>query len=126
MRRFIASDEVWEVEAFQETLRADLHVILSDLMAQVLAMPERERTDIQDALLKLLIRLRRDRLRENLSTMQFLLHDAQENEDQETISGSSAAIDANRRDRHHLERVLLRRSQVSYGVTHVESGMLLV
>ena len=126
LRRFIASDEVWEVEAFQETLSANLHVILSDLMAQVLAMPERERTEIQDALLKLLIRLRRDRLRENLSTMQFLLHDAQENDDQETISGSSAAIDANRRDRHHLERVLLRRSQVSYGVTHVESGMLLV
>ena len=55
--------------------------------------------------------------------MQFLLHDAQENEDREAILEFSAIINANRRDRHHLDRVWARISQVSYGITRVESGI---
>ncbi len=125
LRRFIASDELWDIEVFQDALSPDFHLILSHLMTQTLTMPEREPAAIQDALLKLLIRLRRARLRENLYAMQFLLRDAQENHNREAILEFSANINANRRDRHHLERVLVRRNQISYGVTHVESGAVI-
>lgn len=123
LRRFITGDEPWDLEVFQESLSANLHEVLGSLMAQALALPEREVGEIQDALLKLLIRLRRERLRENLSAMQFLLHDAQTGDDREAILEFSAAINANRRDRHHLERVLVRRNRISYGVTRVETGV---
>ena len=123
LRRFIASDELWDIKAFQETLSPTYHPVLSQLTTQILAMPEREQGVIQNALLKLLIRLRYARLRENLSAMQFLLHDAQENENREAVLEFSSIINANRRDRHHLEHVMARSTQITYGVTRVESGI---
>ena len=123
LRGFIASDELWDINAFQETLSPSYHPVLSQLITQIRTMPEREPADVQNALLKLLIRLRYTRLRENLSAMQFLLHDAQERADREAILQFSASINANRRDRHHLERVLARRSQVSYGNIRAEPGL---
>ena len=122
-RRFIASDELWDLKTFQETLNAGYHEVLSQLTDQVLTMPEREQAEIQNAALKLLIRLRYARLRESLSAMQFLLHDAQEDENRDAILEFSAIINANRRDRHHLERVMARRSQVTYGIKQTESGI---
>ena len=126
LRRFMASDELWDIEAFQETLSPNFQTALSQLMTQNPAMPEREPAAIQDALLKLLIRMRRARLQENLSAMQFLLHDAEESDNREAMLEFSAIINANRRDRHHLERVLARREKVSYGVPHAESGIMIV
>ena len=123
LRRFIASDEVWDIRAFEETLNPTYHPVLSQLTTQIVAMPEREQGVIQNALLKLLIRLRYGRLRESLSAMQFLLHDAQESENREAILEFSSIINANRRDRHHLEHVMARSIQVSYGVTRSESGI---
>ncbi len=123
LRSFIASDELWDIKTFQETLNPSYHPVLSQLTTQILTMPEREQGDVRNELLKLLIRLRYARLRESLSAMQFLLHDAQENENREAILEFSAAINANRRDRHHLEHVMARSIQVSYGTTRVESGI---
>ncbi len=123
LRSFIASDELWDIKAFQETLSPSYHSVLSQLTTQILTMPEREPGDVRNELLKLLIRLRYARLRESLSAMQFLLHDAQENENREAILEFSAIINANRRDRHHLEHVMARSIQVSYGTTRVESGI---
>ena len=123
LRRFIASDELWDIKAFQETLNPSYHPVLSQLTTQILTMPEQEPGDVRNELLKLLIRLRYARLRESLSAMQFLLHDAQENENREAVLEFSAIINANRRDRHHLEHVMARSIQVSYGTTRVESGI---
>ncbi len=126
LRRFIASDELWDINAFQETLSSTYHQVLSQLMTQIMTMPEKEPADVQNALIKLLIRLRCSRLREDLSAMQFLLHDAQEGDDREAILEFSASINANRRDRHHLERVLVHRSQVSYGAARIDQGIIIV
>ena len=123
LHSFIASDELWDVNAFEETLSSNYHPVLAQLQSQITDMPEREPTDVQNALIKLLIRLRYSRLRENLSAMQFLLHDAQENDNRAAILEFSASINANRRDRHHLERVLFRRSQVTYGAVRAEQGI---
>ena len=58
LRRFIASDELWDINAFQETLSSTYHPVLSLLMTQIMTMPEKETADVQNALIKLLIRLR--------------------------------------------------------------------
>ncbi len=123
LRSFIASDELWDIKAFQETLNPGYHPVLSQLTTKILSMPEQEPGDVRNELLKLLIRLRYARLRESLSALQFLLHDAQENENREAILEFSAIINANRRDRHHLEHVMARSILVSYGTTRVESGI---
>ena len=88
-------------------------------------MPEQEPDEIRHEMRKLLLRLRDARQRENLSAMQSLLHDAQERDDRETIREFSPLINAIRRDRNHLERVMVRMSQVSYGVARAESGMVI-
>ncbi len=123
LHRFIAGDEHWDFEVFQEMLSSNLHTTLSHLRTQIGTLPERELAAIQDALRKLLVRLRDARLRESLSEMQFLLHDAQESENREAILEFSSIIDAIRRDRHHLEHVMARSILVSYGTTRVESGI---
>ena len=79
-----------DINAFQDTLSSTYHPVLSQLMTQIMTMPEREPADVQNALIKLLIRLRCSRLREDLSAMQFLLHDAQEGDDRERHEYSSS------------------------------------
>lgn len=123
LRSFIASDEIWSIEVFQETLKPEYHPALSDLMTELVKMPEREQAEIHNALRKLLIRLRDSRQRKNLSAMQSLLQDAQESDDRETVREYSAIIGAIQRDRYHLDRLLGRISQVSYGAAPFETGI---
>jgi DNA primase len=123
LKQFITSDEIWDLEAFQETLSANLHGRLADLIQQASQLPERDSVEMQEAVLKAVIRLRRERLREDLYTMQFLLQDAQQTDDREAVLGYSTAINAHRRERHHLERVLERLNRVSYGSKRFEQGI---
>jgi len=122
---FIAGDEFWNIEIFQEGLNPSYHSILSRLMTQFTAMPEKEPEDIRHEIRKLLLRLRDTRQRENLSEIQTLLHDAQESKDSETIREFSPIINTIRRDRNHLERVMMRMSQVTYGAVRTEMGLVI-
>ncbi len=123
---FIASDEFWNIEIFQEGLNPSYHPILSRLMTQFMAMPEKEPEDIRFEIRKLLLRLRNTRQRENLSEIQTLLHDAQESDDRETIREFSPIINTIRRDWNHLERVMIRMSQVTYGDARIDQGIIIV
>ncbi|RME56299.1 MAG: DNA primase [Caldilineae bacterium] len=123
LQRFIAGDELWDMESFQETLGPHLHSRLADLMIRAANLPEREPNDTQEALLKAMIRLRRERLREDLAAMQFLLQDAQRVNDREAILEYSGAINAIRRERQHLDRVLARIQRVPYGMHRLDQGV---
>ena len=123
LRRFMASVELWDIEIFQDTLSPIYHTVLSQLTTQIATLPEREPSDVQNALRKLLIRLRDSRQRENLSAMKFLFLDAEESDDRDAIREYAAIINTIRRDRNHLERVMVRISQVSYGAARTELGI---
>lgn len=123
LKQFITSDELWDLEAFQETLSVNLHGRFADLIHQSAQLPERDISEMQEAVLKAMILLRRERLREDLSTMQFLLQDARQTKDREAILEYSTAINAHLRDRHHLEHVLARLNRVSYGSKRFEQGI---
>ena len=123
LHRFMASDELWDIEIFQEMLIPIYHPILSHMKTQITSLPEQETELVQDGLCKLLFRLREEQLRGNLSEVQSLLHDAQESDDRAAIRMYSAIINTIRRDRNHLEYVMARGIQVSYGTTRVESGI---
>ncbi len=122
LKQFITGDENWDLEAFQEVVPVHLHGRLADLLQQAAASPERDLPEMQEAVLKAVIRLRRERLREDLSAMQFLLQDAQQSEDRDAVLGYSTAINANRRERHHLEQVLERLNRNSYSASRIEQG----
>lgn len=123
LKRFITGDENWDLEAFQETIPSHLHGRLAALIQLAAASPERDLADMQEAVLKAVIRLRRERLHEDLNAMQFLLQDAQQNGDRDAVLGYSTAINANRRERHHLERVLERLNRITYNAGRLEQGI---
>jgi DNA primase len=123
LKQFITSDEIWDLEAFQEALPVNLHGRLAALIQQAAQLPERDTSEMQEALLKAMIDLRLARLREDLSTMQFLLQDARHTDEREAVLGYSTTINAHIRNRHHLERVLKRLNRVSYGSKQFEQGI---
>ncbi|RLT37112.1 MAG: DNA primase [Chloroflexi bacterium] len=123
LKRFLAGDELWDLTHFQESLNADLHEALAELMLHGIELPDRDTESIREALVKVLIRLRRERLWHVFSTINFLLQDAQESGDRQALLGYSSAINSNRRERHHLDRVLASINRTPYGVTRVEQGI---
>ncbi len=123
LKRFLAGDELWDVEHFQETLNGDLHEALAELMLHGLELPESDTVSIREAVVKVLIRLRRERLWSIFSSINFLLQDAQESGDRQALLGYSVAINTNRRERHHLDRVLASINRAPYGVTRTEQGV---
>ena len=125
VRRYIASDVLWDFEAFREMLNPNLHTVLSRLMMEP-TMPEREPADIQEALFKLFIRLRDSRLRKVSTDVKFMFLDAEESKDGHAVRRYATIINTIRRDRNHLERVLVRRSQVSYGAARTDPGIVIV
>lgn len=124
VRRFIASDVPWDFEAFREMLNPNLHTVLPQLMMEP-TMPQREPADIQEALFKLFIRLRDSRLRKVSTDVKFMFLDAEESKDGDAIRRYATIINTIRRDRNHLERVLVRRSQVSYGAARTDLGIVI-
>lgn len=126
LKQYLAGDEIWDLEAFQDTLPTHLHGRLADLIERATELPERELNEMQEAVLKAVIRLRRERLRDDLSAMQFLLQDAQHAGDREAVLGYSTAINSNRRERHHLERVLESLNRAAFGSRPFEQGIRIV
>ncbi len=108
LKRFLASDEPWALDHFQDTLSPELHPTLADLVVYAEQLPDSTLPEMQVAVLKTLLRIRMLRLREELQTLQFLLEEAQEGQ---AFQDLSAAINTIRRDRHHLERVFSRVSR---------------
>lgn len=123
LKHFLAGDEVWDLENFQSSLNADLHEAMAELLLQGMALPERDTDAIREALVKGILRMRRERLSDVFSTLNFLLQDAQESGDRQALLGFSTAINTNRRERHHLDRVSASINRAPYGVTRTEQGV---
>ncbi len=108
LKRFLASDEPWALDHFQDTLSPELHPTLADLVVYAEQLPDSTLPEKQVAVLKTLLRIRMLRLREELQALQFLLEEAQ---DGQVFQDLSVAINTIRRHRHHLERVFSRVSR---------------
>lgn len=123
LKRFLAGDERWDLEHFQETLNPDLHDVFAELLVQGLALPDRDPASMREAVVKSVVRMRRERLTEVFSTLHFLLQDAQQNGDRQALLEFSSAINSNRRERHHLDKVAVSINRAPYGVTRTEQGI---
>ena len=123
LKRFLAGDELWDLDYFQTSLNPDLHEAMTELVLHGMALPDRETAAIQEAVVKAIVRMRRERLSDVFSTLNFLLLDAQESGDRQALLGFSTAINTNRRERHHLDRVTASINRAPYGVTRTEQGV---
>ncbi len=123
LKHFLAGDELWDLELFQSALNPDLHEAMTEMLLHGMALPDRETEAIREALVKGILRMRRERLADVFSTLNFLLQDAQESGDRQALLGFSTAINTNRRERHHLDKVSASINRAPYGVTRTEQGV---
>ncbi len=112
-KRFIASDEQWDVELFQELLTEALHARLAELIIHGIQLPQCSIADMRGDVLKVLLRIRHQRLKEESLNIRYLMTEAQQNNDAETIRSFYSVNDRNRRELRHLQLQQARLNQTA-------------
>ena len=111
LQSFMAGDEPWDVEIFQESLNGYLHGRLAELVQYVAQLPERDRDLVRVELFKVLIRMRILRLKAENQNIRYLLDEAQRSADMESVRSYDSINNRNIRELAHLQRVLFAKSR---------------
>ncbi|MBV7328385.1 DNA primase [Chloroflexi bacterium TSY] len=116
LKLFITTDEQWDLELFQETVTEHLHGYLVGLMVHGAQLPSGHKiTDVQQDILKVLVRLRIQHIQTENRQLQFLEDEAQHNKDLSTAKSYGITKNKNIRNLYHLQQVLARLSHVLSG-----------
>jgi hypothetical protein len=123
LKRFISSDEQWDLELFQESLTSHLHGRLGYLIYTGAQLPACSAEELRDEMLKVLVRLRIRRLKVETGQIKYLIDEANRLSDRETTRKFGATNNRNLRELAHLEskwvelsRVLSAQGRPSQGV----------
>lgn len=123
LKYFLSSDTPWDVELFQESLTGVLHGRLARLVAASAALPACSGEELRDDLLKVLVRLRLDRLKARSVQVRYLIDEAVtsgERDDARTLYALSNQILrdlSHLQTKHHeLSRVLVSQGRAEMGV----------
>lgn len=123
LKYFLSSATPWDVEMFQESLTGVLHGRLARLVAASAALPTCSNDDLRDDLLKVLVRLRLDRLKTRSLQVRYLIDEAitsGERDDARTLYALSNQILrdlSHLQTKHHeLSRVLVSQGRAETGV----------
>ncbi len=103
LKRYIAGDAQWDVEAFQEGLTNHLHGRLGMLLAEAALLPPTPTEELPTELLKVLVRMRIDRIKSDNTQIRYLIDDAQRGDDLEAVRRFDAANNRNLRMLSHLQ-----------------------
>ena len=123
LKRFITSDEPWDVELFQEALTGHLHGRLGDLMVYSMQLPQRGIRELRTDIIKVLLRMRIQHLKADSVRIKYLLDEAHRDGDDELARSFSSSNNHNLRDRFHLERTLASLSQVAIIRDQTDQGI---
>ncbi len=123
LNRFMSSDIQWDVEMFQDSLPSALHGRLAQLIAAGTQFPTSINEELRADLLKVLVRLRLDRLREHTIQVRFLIEEASQSGDHEEKRNLSVSNNKRLRDFAHLQMTYSRLSQVLASQGRAEQGM---
>jgi hypothetical protein len=93
LKHYLASDEMWDLELFQDRLASPLHGILGEQLAYASKYQLNRVGELQETIIKDIFRLRRNRLNKDYSTVQFLFKDAQDNGETDAILFFGKEID---------------------------------
>lgn len=105
LKRFMTSDEPWDLEAFQEQLTEQLHGQLARITAYGAQRPQLTEADLREDTIKILLRLRRQHVREQINGITVLLCDARASGEQDAVSRYGMIHNQMNRDRIHLDRI---------------------
>ena len=123
LRRYISTDEPWDPESFQDTLTPHLHGRLARLMADSAQFPQCTPAEMRDDILKVLVRIRIDRLKDENRRITFLIDEAQRSGDREVAREFTATNNRTLRDLSHLDRTYADLSRVLAAQSRPEQGM---
>ncbi len=93
LKHFLAGDDLWDLELFQDRLAPPLHGILGEQLAFASMHQLKRVGELQETIIKDIFRLRRNRLNKDYNTVQFLFKDAQDNGETDAILFFGKEID---------------------------------
>jgi len=123
LNRFLSGDIQWDVEMFQDLLPSALHGRLAQLIAEGAKLPDSSSEELRDDLLKVLVRLRLDRLRERSVQVKFLIDEASQSGDREDSRDLFALNNQMLRDLAHLQTTYYQLSRVMASQGRAEQGV---
>jgi len=123
LNRFLSGDIQWDVEMFQDLLPNALHGRLAQLIDEGIKLPDSSSDELRVDLLKVLVRLRLDRLRERSVQIKFLIDEASQSGDREDSRDLFALNNQMLRDLAHLQTTYHQLSRVLASQGRAEQGV---
>ena len=108
LKRYITSDEAWDVESFQESLASPLHAKLGSLMAYGAGLPPRTDPELREGMIKDIVHLRLQRLKTESIAVKFLVDEAQRSGEMSTARSLGSVYGRIQRELDHLQPLKLR------------------
>ncbi len=119
----MSSDIQWDVEMFQDSLPGALHGRLAQLIIEGTKLPDSSNDELRADLLKVLVRLRLDRLRERSIQVKFLIDEASQSGDRDDTRDLFALNNQMLRDLSHLQTTYHQLSRVLASQGRAEQGV---
>jgi DNA primase len=110
LKRYLAGDEPWDIELFQDTLPAGLHGRLAHLLAYAARVPQDNPLLQREDAAKVLVRMRIERLKQETINIKYLLADMQSAGEQEAVRSFFRINNQHLRELSHLQQVMARLS----------------
>ncbi len=123
LKRFITSDEQWDIELFQDSLTGHLHGRLGQLMAIDAQLPACNGDELRNDMLKVLVRMRIHHLKANNMHVKYLIDEAQRTSDRDAARSFDTTNNRNLRELWHLQRILVDLSRVLFTQGRPEQGV---
>jgi DNA primase len=110
LKRYLAGDEPWDIELFQDTLPTGLHGRLAHLLAYAARVPQDNPLLQREDAAKVLVRMRIERLKQETINIKYLLADMQSAGEQEAVRSFFRINNQHLRELSHLQQVMARLS----------------
>lgn len=123
LQRYMSSDVQWDLELFQDMLADPLHGRLASLMAAGANFPVYSTDELRNDLLKVLVRLRLDRLKSRSLQVKYLIDEATRNGEREDARELYVQNNKVLRELSHLQRKFHDLSRVLVSQGRAEQGV---
>lgn len=108
LKRYLTSDEPWDMEAFQDTIPQPLHGTLGTLIAYGAQLPARSDPELREGMIKDIVHLRLQRLKAEGMAVKYLVDEAQRNGEAESARALGSVYSRIQRELDHLQPLKLR------------------
>ena len=123
LKQYLAGDEPWDPELFQHELAEPLHGRLARLLAIAQILPPYNEGEVRSDMLKVLVRMRIDRLKSDNLSIKFVIDEAQRAGDGDGARSFDATNNRNLRELNHLQSTLADLTRVLVVQRHAHQGI---